>query len=246
MARFLDQHDGLVKQKTRFNLTLYSSSKEYSSKYSNSVYSGTKDSNTMRQTNFDCMISGPGVFNTAHALSVYLEQTIPDLILHTGIAGVFTSSGLNIGDIVLADQERYAHIGVGNDLLGNSPLPFDLIEHQPLTRQGVYVFDQELVDRYHKIFMGKYRIARGSFITVSSITDSPGRADEIFTAFSPVMEAMEGAAAVHVAAIYQVPILEIRAASNFVGERDKEKWNFPLACQQVKHICETVVGLGQF
>ncbi len=242
MARFLDQYNGLVKQKIRSSLTLYSSSEYYGSKYS-----GKKNSNTMNmadfegQTDFDCMISGPGVFNTAHALSVYLEQKIPDIILHTGIAGVFTSSGFGIGDIALADQEIYAHTGVGKNPFGNSPLPFDLIEKQPLTRQGVYIFDQELVDRYYKIFMGKYRIARGCFITVSSITDSPGRADEIFTACSPVMEAMEGAAAVHVATLYQVPILEIRAASNFVGERDREKWNFPLACQQVKNICETVI-----
>lgn len=224
-ARFLDQHECLEKQKTRSSLTLYSG--------------------VSSQTKFDCMISGPGVFNMTHALTVYLEQKIPDLILQTGIAGVFASSGLDIGDIALADQELYAHIGVGRDPLGNSPLPFDLIENQPLTRQGIYVFDQELVDRYHRLFMEKYRIARGSFLTVSSITDSPSRADEIFTSFSPVMEAMEGAAAVHVATLYQVPILEIRAASNFVGERDRKKWDFPLACEQVRRICETIISQGQ-
>jgi futalosine hydrolase len=229
MAGFLDQHKDLAKQKTRSSLTLYS---------------GTKGSDIQKQTTFDCMISGPGVFNTTHALTVYLEQTIPDLILHTGIAGAFAASGIGIGDIALAGQERYVHIGVGCDPLENSPLPFDLIESQPLTRQGIYPFDQELVDKYHGLFTRKFncQVARGGFITVSSITDSPGYAGKIFTAFSPVMEAMEGAAVAHVAALYQVPVVEIRAASNFVGERDREKWDFPLACQQVSRICNTILG----
>ncbi len=56
------------------------------------------------------------------------------------------------------------------------------------------------------------------------------------------MEAMEGAAALHVATLYHVPIIEIRAASNFVGERDKDKWDFPLACDRVRQICDVVIA----
>lgn len=36
-------------------------------------------------------------------------------------------------------------------------------------------------------------------------------------------EAMEGAAFAHIARLYKIPMVEIRAASNFVGERDKAK-----------------------
>lgn len=220
LAGFLDQHPGLHKHRTRSGLVLYSSPPA-----------------------FDCLISGPGVLNTSHALTVYLEKTRPDLILHTGIAGVFAGSGLAMGDMALATQEHYLHIGVGDGTLQQDPLPFDLIEHQPLTRQGIYGFDPDLVKSYQGIFTQALggEIAQGKFITVSSITASLDQAQKIFSAFSPIMEAMEGAAAAHVAALCQVPLIEIRAGSNWVGERNRERWNFPLACNRVTWICQTIV-----
>ena len=237
-ARFLDQQS-LVKEKTPSGLTLYA---------------GILD-----DIPFDCMISGPGVFNTAHALTVYLEHTRPGLILDTGIAGAFASFGsgkddvggvtgsgpIGIGDIGIATREQYIHTVAGCHTPA-AGLPFDLIENQPLTRQGIYPSDSGLLDLYHGIFTRELAgpIARGDFITVSSITASPGHAQKIYTRFFPVMEAMEGAAAFHVAALYDVPLIEIRAASNFVGERDKDKWDFPLACERVRQICEIVIANG--
>ena len=242
MARFLDVKSGLEKRKTPSGLTLYS---------------GILD-----DIPFDCMISGPGVFNTAHALTAYLEHTRPTLVLDTGIAGVFPSLGsgdhdakgagtvgwkpMGIGGVGIAAREQYIHTGVGCQTPDTACLPFDLIENQPLTRQGIYPSDPGLIDLYHGIFARKLAgpIARGNFITVSSITASLGDAQKILGRFSPVMEAMEGAAAFHVAALYKVPIIEIRAASNFVGERDKDRWDFPLACERVRQICEIVIASG--
>ncbi len=227
MTSFLDRQKELVKRKTRSGLTLYSG--------------------RLNDTPFDCMIAGPGVFNTVHGLTVYLEQTRPRLILNTGIAGAFASSRLGIGDIGIATREQYIHTGVGCNTPDEACLPFDLIENQPLTRRGIYAFDPDLFDIYYQLFSRDYpavTVAQGNFITVSSITSSPDHAKKIHKQFLPVMESMEGAAALHVAALYDVPIIEIRATSNFVGERDKAKWDFPLACERVSRICETVIKNG--
>ncbi|MCP4721277.1 MAG: futalosine hydrolase [Desulfobacteraceae bacterium] len=235
LAGFLDHAGGLVRRKTPSGLILYS---------------GILD-----HTPFDCMISGPGVFNTAHGLTVYLEHTRPGLILDTGIAGTFAYSGagatdiggdIGIGDIGIATQEQYIHTGVGCNTSEDSPLPFDLIENRSSTRRGIYPADPNLSDIYYKLLTRKFSnpIARGNFITVSSITASPGHARKIYKRFSPVMESMEGAAAFHVAALYDVPMIEIRAASNFVGERAKDKWNFPLACDRIRQVCKIVIKNG--
>jgi len=226
LARFLDQCTGLVRRKTPPGLTLYS---------------GILD-----HIPFDCMISGPGVFNTVHGLTVYLEGSRPSLVLDTGIAGVFPCSGLVCSDIGIAVQEQYIHTGVGCNTPDFSPLPFDLIENRPLTRQGIYPVDSGLLDIYHGLLTRNVpaAVVRGNFITVSSITASPNQAQKIYNRFSPVMEAMEGAAALHVAGLYDVPIIEIRAASNFVGERNRDKWDFPLACERVRQICELVIKNG--
>ena len=103
-------------------------------------------------------------------------------------------------------------------------------------------------------FIKKYResgygmdtsVIMGSFITVSAITATAKTASNLFSAFSPVMESMEGAAAAHVSALYRIPLIEIRAASNFVGIRDKTKWNIPLAVDRVCFALKSLLEKGE-
>lgn len=202
-------------------------------------------SGKVHEKTYDLVLTGAGVFNAAHALTAYLEHASPGLILQTGIAGVFKQTGLNIGDIAIATREHYIHTGVQTDVLENAPLPFDLLKAAPLSRKGIYPFDPDTVDHTHDILsrvfsMTGTRIIKGPFITVSAITSSLSRANQLYCAFSPVMEAMEGAACVHIAALYDIPIIEVRTASNFVGERDKEKWDIDLAAKQLGVVCASV------
>ena len=196
-------------------------------------------------SSFDLLISGPGVFNTSHALAVYLggqAGQLPDHILQIGIAGVFESGKLDIGDIAVATREHYIHAGVASNSLKHEPLPFDLIPDTPLSRQGIYRFDQARVNACHEKLLealsGSHtRIAKGTFLTVSTITADLETAAWLFDAFSPVMENMEGAAAAHTAALFNIPLVEIRAASNIVGERYKSNWEIDRAVEQLGWVC---------
>ncbi len=198
-----------------------------------------------------CLVmSGPGVFNTAWALTVCLERFRPGLILHTGIAGVFAGTGLDTGDAAVAVKDTYVHVGVDMSRPGKpgpfsrlSPLPFDLIAGQGLTRQGIYTLDLKLAHACREQLAQSLscRVGQGPFITVSAITGSLEKADALSHAYSPVMESMEGAAAAHVAALYQVPMAEIRAASNRVGDRDKTRWDIRTAVDTVAAVCETII-----
>lgn len=194
-------------------------------------------------TNWFCLVTGPGVFNTAMGLSGFLETCTPDVILNTGIAGAYAGSGLVIGDIAVATQEKYLHTGVGNECTKLAPLPFDLIPGASDTKEGGYNLDSEVVETWFESFKEKLDsekigFSKGPFLTVSAISQGLEYADVIWNRFSPVMESMEGAAAVHTAQCYGVPFLEIRAASNLAGERDKGKWDFDLALDRVSMICE--------
>ncbi|NOX33157.1 MAG: futalosine hydrolase [Deltaproteobacteria bacterium] len=199
-------------------------------------------SGRVRNKTYDLIITGPGVFNTAHALTAYLEKSSPALVLQTGIAGVFQQAGHNIGDVAIATREQYIHTGVQAKSIENDPLPFDLIAKKPLTRKGIYLFEQKRVDHFHGVLSFAVKkeninIIKGPFITVSSITSSFKLADQLYQAFSsPVMEAMEGAASSHTAALYNVPVIEIRSASNFAGEKDKSKWDIDHAVKQLGRV----------
>ncbi len=199
---------------------------------------------TNPESPWSCLITGPGVFNTAMGLASYFEHHTPSLVLHTGIAGAYEGAGLSIGDIAVATREQYLHTGVGNDPLNRSSLPFELIPGQPETREGLYRFEPDLVetwtDRLEQASgQVKGKIVKGPFLTVSALTRGLAQADKLHDRFSPVMEAMEGAAAAHVSQCYRVPMIEVRAASNLAGERDKSKWDVQLACRQVAWICKT-------
>lgn len=218
ISHFLDVSPGNSQRLTRTGLTIISGH--------------------LRHKTYELILTGPGVFNAAHALTVYLETASPALVLQTGIAGVFKETGGKIGDIAIATQERYIHTGIQAEGMTAAPLPFDLIEEKPLTRQGIYPFDSDRVNQYHDLLSesfstGKTKIIKGPFITVSSITASFARAGQLHAAFSPVMEAMEGAACAHIASLYGIPMIEIRSASNFVGERDKSQWDIDLAAKQL-------------
>ncbi|MFH2060108.1 MAG: futalosine hydrolase [Pseudomonadota bacterium] len=206
---------------------------------------------------YDLLITGPGVFNAAHALTAYLEQPSanlktslkpnlkPGLILQTGIAGVFEQTGLKIGDIAIATSDHYIHTGVESDCLPIDPLPFDLIKKEPESRKGFYPFDTTRVENFYKKLcqqadMGTATIGKGPFITVSTITASFDTAHLIYNAFSPVMEAMEGAASAHIARLYDIPMIQIRAASNLVGERNRSNWNIDLAVERLGWACSAL------
>ena len=199
-------------------------------------------SGKIHNKSYDLMITGPGVFNAAHALTVYLEHSSPSLVLQAGIAGVFKDTGCVIGDVAIATREHYVHTGIQTKNFENDPLPFDLIKDNPLSRKGIYPFEQDRVDRIHEILSrglskNQINIIKGPFITVSSITSSFKQAGLLYSIFSPVMEAMEGAACAHTAALYNIPVIEIRSASNFVGERDKSKWDIDLAMEHLGLVC---------
>ncbi|MBU1196237.1 MAG: futalosine hydrolase [Proteobacteria bacterium] len=195
-------------------------------------------------SSYDLLITGPGVFNMAYAFAACLNESAPETVIVTGIAGVFRQSGFGIGDIGIATQEQYLHTGIQGQGIKNDPLPFELIGNYPLTRQGIYLFDEEKADAYQKKISlnadayladeSRTKIFKGPFLTVSTITSSTEDADLLYCAYGGVvMESMEGAACAHIAACCDLPLVQIRSASNFVGQRDKTRWDIETAVNRL-------------
>jgi futalosine hydrolase len=73
------------------------------------------------------------------------------------------------------------------------------------------------------------KISSGSFVTVCQVSGDPSIAEYTARRFNAICENMEGAAVAHVSAFYGADFFEIRGISNITGERDKDKWNIPVA-----------------
>jgi len=177
------------------------------------------------------LITGPGMINATQGITAAIESERPDLIIQTGCAGVFRNTGLCIGDVAVATSERDIHLGIESEDSSEPPnfLPFSI----PGTGRNGSI---EISDDVNKFcfkaissFTKNFKVMRGPFITVSTITATDERASLLEKWYRPVMESMEGAATAQVSKIYGIPYAEVRAASNFVGKRDKSSWNLPLA-----------------
>jgi futalosine hydrolase len=185
------------------------------------------------------LTTGPGQVNTVQALTAAIEDERPALILQTGCAGAFEASGLGIGDIGIASEEIDAHLGVEpqEEGLPPEPLPFPVGHDDQREIRNRYLLDGHLAGRAGEIIGrvfsdGGVNTLLGPFLTVSTITATDGTAKKYHNAFTPCMESMEGAGAAHMAIHYRIPFLEIRAASNEVGKRDRESWNLQLAFER--------------
>jgi futalosine hydrolase len=70
----------------------------------------------------------------------------------------------------------------------------------------------------------------GTFLTVSRITSSLAESERLTRCLGRVLcESMEGAAAAQVAHHYGLPFGELRAVSNQIEDRERQRWDFEAA-----------------
>ena len=169
---------------------------------------------------------GVGKTNAAHGATLLLEKFTPTLMLLTGCGGAYRKSGLVPGDLAMADEEIFGDEGVIT-LQGWRSTRFLKL---PLLRKGDQIYynsfkiDRNILGRAKKI-LRKFTIKIGSFVTISEISGTPQKAEEMEKRFHGICENMEGAAVAQLCTLYNVPFLEIRGISNLVKERNKGEWD---------------------
>ena len=177
---------------------------------------------------------GVGKINAAAATAVMIDRYHPQLVINTGCAGAYSSSGLSLGNLVVASEEVLADEGVAvaegwKDLRFMS-LPsivqggLNCYNVLPLSRHASEKAMQ-LADYYGVFLM------RGRSATVSTCSGTRQYAAELGQRWNALIENMEGAAVAQVCLRCGVDCLEIRGISNLVEERDMARWDIPRAVE---------------
>ncbi|MCA6453432.1 MAG: hypothetical protein IM582_09640 [Chitinophagaceae bacterium] len=65
------------------------------------------------------------------------------------------------------------------------------------------------------------------------ISADPDRIKQLIKKYNPVTESMEGAALHYVCREARIPFLQIRAISNYIGERNKANWDLKNAIENL-------------
>ncbi|MEI7758427.1 MAG: futalosine hydrolase [Bacteroidota bacterium] len=166
--------------------------------------------------------SGIGMLAASFALTKLALEDKPDLIIQVGIAGTFDSS-LLLGSVVAIHEETIGDLGVEED--GKWKDLFDL----KLEKSSYHPFEKRKLPNQWLTKYNLLGLKEVSGITVNEISTNPERIQKLVKKFNPVIESMEGAALHYVARETNIPFIQIRAISNYIGERDKSNWQMKLA-----------------
>lgn len=164
------------------------------------------------------VVAGIGRVNAAAATTEALISQGPfDGVLSAGIAGALPGSGLELGDLVVADACVYYEEGIvtpdGFATMASIGYPIG-----PFEGNRVPV-DARLASH------APAGARRGAIATVATCSGTDAAAQEVVARTGAIAEAMEGAAVVHAALRLGVPGMEIRAISNDTGHRARQRWD---------------------
>lgn len=189
--------------------------------------------------------SGVGKANAAAATALLLENLQPEAVIHFGCAGAYLSSGLNVGDLILASEEIYGDEGVAapDGFLDMQQLGFALAERGGERWFDRFPTDPELLAHGHRLLgrdlTPQRHVAIGPMVTVSTCSGTALAGQLLAERTDGLGENMEGAAVAQLCARYGVPLLEIRGISNLVEDRDLSRWDLPagaVAAQQAVRV----------
>ncbi len=166
--------------------------------------------------------SGVGLLSTCYSLTSIIVENKPELIIQAGIAGCFNKT-IALGQVFAVKEEFIGDTGVEEN--GTFKDVFDM----KLEDENTFPYTQR---KLANPWLSKYNfleLEEVAGVTINEISTNPQRILQLKNKYNPVIETMEGAALHYVGLQTRVPFIQIRAVSNYVGERDKSKWNFTAA-----------------
>lgn len=175
--------------------------------------------------------SGIGMLAASYALTKLAIEDKPDLIIQVGIAGSFDVA-MPLGTVVVINEETIGDLGVEEE--GKWKDLFDL----KLEKSSYHPFEKRKLPNHWLEKYNLLNLKEVSGITVNEITTNTERIQKLIKKFNPAIESMEGAALHYVARESNIPFIQIRAISNYIGERDKSKWQMKTA---IDHLNQTLL-----
>ena len=174
--------------------------------------------NNNKSLQVDVLITGIGLTATSYHLTKQINLKRPRLVLQAGVAGCFNKQ-LALGTVVTVKQDTIADESVIE--LKKLKTLFDL----KLVPPSQFPYKKGWLVNTDMALIKKTRLKAVKGISVNQITASRQKIRVYEKKFAPVVESMEGAALHYTCLMEKIPFLQLRGLSNYVGERNKKKWN---------------------
>ncbi len=176
-------------------------------------------------TKTDSLICGVGVPSTIYHLQKRILQVEYDLVIQAGIAGCFNTN-IELGKTVMVKADCFADLGF------EEKENYTPVFNTALADKNEVPFEEGWLINPHAYFT-KPGLQTVKAITVNKVSDSELQKKQYSNVFAADIESMEGAALHYVCLQEEIPFLQLRSVSNYVGERDKKKWKIEQAIKNL-------------
>ena len=184
---------------------------------------------------WEVLVTGVGKTGAAVAAALRLAKGDVAAIVSFGVAGAYPTTGLDVGDVVVALATAVVDEGLET---GSRFVPFAK-PGMPVPAAAWTPTDAALRDRLLAAGPRSFRVSTGRIATVSVCAGMSRLAAER-AALGAAAEGMEGAAIAYAASMAGVPFAEVRGISNLCGPRDGAPFDLATA---VAHAAEVLRGL---
>ena len=177
-----------------------------------------------RERSVSLLVTGIGGVASAWSLmNHFAHNGKPDILINTGIAGSF-SMRWSVGSVVVTGSDTFGDLGIDDN--GTLKTLFEAGLGNPdgfPFKGGLIYADSSLTE----MIRGLWPVVNG--VTVNRVTGTEEGAEWMVSHLQADIETMEGAAFFYVCSREKIPFMALRAVSNMVEPRDREKWNIELA-----------------
>jgi futalosine hydrolase len=169
----------------------------------------------------DVLLTGVGMPMALYHLQKKITENRYNLVIQAGLAGAFTTK-FELGETVLVKQDSFGDLGIEEKEL------FTPIFETDLFNKNEFPFENGwLVNKNNILQQSTLAVVKA--VTINKVTDKGSVKQQLIDSFNADIETMEGAALHYVCLQQNIPFIQLRAISNYVGERDKTKWKIDVA-----------------
>jgi futalosine hydrolase len=161
--------------------------------------------------------SGIGMLASSISLMKMFTQETPTLIIQVGIAGCFDKK-IPLGKVFVVKDDFAGDIGVMENKVWK-----DLFDMK-LDKPNDAPYEKKSLPNPWLNQFNVMQLSTKKAVTVNTISTDKNRIQLLSGRYKAVLESMEGASLHYIGRDLTIPFIQLRAVSNYVGERDKSKW----------------------
>jgi futalosine hydrolase len=149
-------------------------------------------------------------------MKMFTQET-PTLIIQVGIAGCFDKK-IPLGKVFAVKDDFAGDIGVMENKVWK-----DLFDMK-LDKPNDAPYEKKSLPNPWLNQFNVLNLPTKKSVTVNTISTDKNSIQLLSGRYKAVLESMEGASLHYMGRDLTIPFIQIRAVSNYVGERDKSKW----------------------